>query len=352
MRRISAQCAAALLLAFLTAGTAPPLPASGAATTLQPGAPAALATGPGEVLYIVDTERDQILRYLPRTGFQVFAGDGKRGFSADGTPALRARLELNWWSGLAVGGDGAVYFTDGNRVRDVPSSNGALETMAGGGNITLGRPAVPALRANLSTGGDGLAGLTFGPGGELYIATGEGVYRLGPDAMLHWVVGEPLPFPPDWGGVYSNPAVQNDFTNAVHLAFDSSGDLFVAGGGGFGLYEKTSKGQLSFVEVLRAQGGAPGSLATAPDGTVVAASGTWGLQWAEPSGRLRLVRADWPQSSGAHHVYFCPCFGDGVAVGTKGQIYVDTDHGDAVPNQGLYEVMPSGRVLPLWEAPD
>lgn len=47
---------------------------------------------------------------------------------------------------------------------------------------------------------------------------------------------------------------------------------------------------------------------------------------------------------------FCPCFGNGVAVGPEGQIYVDTDHGDAVPNQELLEVLPSGRVLWLWAA--
>jgi hypothetical protein len=80
--------------------------------------------------------------------------------------------------------------------------------------------------------GGGPNGLAIGPGGELYIATADGVYRLGNDGRLYWVVGEGKPLPPNWGGVYSNPGIQNDFTNANHLAFDAHGDLFVAGGGG------------------------------------------------------------------------------------------------------------------------
>jgi hypothetical protein len=301
---------------------------------------------------MVDAQREQILRYLPGTGLQVVAGDGKTGLSPDGTPALQARLELNWWSGLAVGDNGVAYFTEGGRVSDL-RRDGTIGAVAGGGTVTLARRPVPALRADLSTPGDGLAGLAFGPGRELYVATAEGVYRLGPDDQLHWVVGAPYPaaLPPHWGGVYSNPAVQNDFADAVHLAFDSHGDLFVAGGGGFGLYERTSGGRLRFVEVLRAQGGSPGSLATAPDGTVIAASGRWGLQRLGPSGGTTPVRAAWPQYHGLRHVPFCPCFGNGVAVGPHGQIYVDTDHGDAVPDQGLLEVLPTGRVLWLWAAP-
>ncbi|HTW06335.1 MAG TPA: hypothetical protein VME46_02425 [Acidimicrobiales bacterium] len=163
---------------------------------------------------------------------------------------------------------------------------------------------MPAREADLSRGGPN--GLAIGPGSELYIATGTGAYRLGDDGRLYWVVGEDKSLPPGWGGVYSNPAIQNDFTNAYHLAFDSHDDLFVAGGGGFGLYERTATGRLRLVEVLRAQGGSPGSLASAPDGTVVAASGRWGLQRLGPAGSPLVVKAAWPRYHGTGHVPFCP----------------------------------------------
>lgn len=123
------------------------------------------------------------------------------------------------------------------------------------------------------------------------------------------------------------------------------GDLFVASGGGFGLYERTSAGQLRFVEVLRAQGGAPGSVAPAPDGTMVAANGL-GLQRLGTSGHPTGVRADWPSHVGRFTFY--PGFGAGVAVGTGGQIYVDTDSRDAMPVQGLAEVMTTGQVRWPW----
>lgn len=318
---------------------------------VQPKAPAALAVGPDGALYLVDTEREQILRYLPRTGFRVVAGDGKAGSSPNGTPARDARLDLGWWSGLAVAKNGTVYFTEGGRVRDI-RANGTINTVAGGGTEALTHRPVPALEADLSAPGDGLAGLAFGPGGGLYVGTARGIYRLGPAGKLYWVVGDPLGAPPPhWGGVYTNPAIQNDFSPAIHLAFDARGDLLVSGGGAFGLYERAAAGQLRFVEVLRAQGGSPGALATAPNGTVIAASGTWGLQRIGPSGRPIVVSAAWAKVHGRRHLPFCPCFGNGVAVGARGQIYVDTDHGDAVPNQGLLEKLPSGRVRWLWEAP-
>jgi hypothetical protein len=196
--------------------------------------------------------------------------------------------------------------------------------------------------------GTGPYGLTIGPGNDLYMATGDGVYRLGNDGRLHWVVGEDKPLPQNWGGVYSNPGIQNDFTGAYHLAFDSHGDLFVAGGGGFGLYERTSTGQLRFVEVLRAQGGAPGSVGPAPAGTVVAAYGL-GLQRLGPAGHPARVRADWPRHVGRSLFFGSdPGFGVGVAVGSEGQIYVDTDADDAFPVQGLAEVLPTGRARWLW----
>jgi hypothetical protein len=314
--------------------------------SVVPGDPAALAAGPGGRLYLVDTTRQQILCYQPGLGFRVVAGSGQGGRSPDGTPALQAKLGLGWWSGLAVRGT-TVYFSDGDLVREV-SRRGLLSTVAGGGKVALGQRPVPAREADML--GEGPNGLAIGPGGELYIATADGVYRLGNDGRLYWVVGEGKPLPPNWGGVYSNPGIQNEFTNANHLAFDSHGDLFVAGGGGFGLYERTSTGQLRFVEVLRAQGGAPGSVAPAPDGTVVAAYGL-GLQRLGPAGHPAPVRANWPSEVGRFHFFASdPGFGVGVAVGAEGQIYVDTDAGDTLPVQGLGEVLPTGQARWLWLA--
>jgi hypothetical protein len=319
-------------------------PASG---VIEPQAPVALAVGPGGTLYLLDMGREEILRYTPKSGFRVVAGDGHSGWSTDGTPATRARLAFNWYSGLAVTAQGAIYFTEDGRVREI-EPDGALATVAGGGKVALERRSVLARQTDLTD----VAGLTTGPGGELYVGTSAGVYRLA-DGVLHWVVGDGW-LQPEFSahscGYECNPASQLDFGSATHLVFDGRGDLFVAGGGTWGVYERTVTCQLRFIENLRAQGGFWSSLAAAPNGMVVTASGQ-GLQWVGPDGKARPLRAKWPRVHGPHHVAFYPAFGVGVAVGPQGQIYVDSDPGDTFPNQGLLEVLPTGRVVWLWSAP-
>src|SRR5208283_2373440 len=91
------------------------------ASYVAPEAPTTLVVAPNGDLLVVDSGRDQILRYLASGKFQVLAGDGKRGFSGDGGPAVRARISVHGNSGIAVARDGTVYFSDsGNgRVREV-----------------------------------------------------------------------------------------------------------------------------------------------------------------------------------------------------------------------------------------
>ncbi|HTW07436.1 MAG TPA: hypothetical protein VME46_08000 [Acidimicrobiales bacterium] len=117
------------------------LPSAGARSpnpSVAPEEPQALATGPDGCLYIVDTGRDEVLQRLPDGGFVVVAGDGKRGFSGYGGPAVDARLTLDGDSGIAIGANGTVYIAgSGNdRARGV-LPNGTIETVAGGGQVGL-----------------------------------------------------------------------------------------------------------------------------------------------------------------------------------------------------------------------
>jgi hypothetical protein len=215
---------------------AAPRPARPGSTTipgLSPKTPTALATGPNGDLYVNDVGRDQILRRLQNGKFQVVAGTGERDFSGDGGPAPLATLDLGGSGGLTVERNGTVYFSDNDRVREVlPDST--IETIAGGGTTPLGGNTVVALDASLGQVG----GLALGPEGDLYLALPGGVYRLTSTGMLELVVGGPFNTNDvqSWG---ANPAVEEDFTPAVSLAFDGAGGLFVAGGDGWGLYERT-----------------------------------------------------------------------------------------------------------------
>jgi hypothetical protein len=57
-----------------------------------------------------------------------------------------------------------------------------------------------------------------------------------------------------WRGIYSSPAVESDLAPAARLALDVRGELFLAGGGGDGLYDRTVTGELRFVESFRGEG--------------------------------------------------------------------------------------------------
>jgi hypothetical protein len=332
-----------------------------AVTLLAPEHPYGLAVAPDGTLYVLDTGRDQILRRLPSGRFQVFAGNGTSGFSGDGGSATRAHIAIQPNSGIVVASDGAVYFSDsGNgQVREV-APNGIITTVAGGGTVPLSSTAVPALKATF--GQNAPAGLAIGPDGELYIGAGS-VYRLTAEGNLQWIVGDPnsARTPAGWGGVYSNPAIEQDFFPAIRLAFDGKGDLLVAGGGGYGLYEKTVSGALVFIENFRGDG-YWGSLAESPNGNVILSARN-GLSVFDPSGKITSVPADVNAPLGrmtgpgsrtlAGSVLFNKFIGgDGVAAAPGGTIYIDTDAGNAFTTvSAIIAVAPNGRCSSaLWKS--
>lgn len=262
---------------------------------VTPKTPTALAVAPNGDLLVVDNGRDQILRHLPTGKFQVVAGDGKVGFSGDGGPAVRAELDNP--SGIAVAKNGTIYFADeGNgRVREV-LPDGIIETIAGGGTVPLGMKPVAALSAKFSAP-SGLFCLAIGPNGELYIGT-SAVYRLSPNGILHWVVGSSARvLNKGFNGIYSNPAFQIDFIQATQLALDAKGDLLVAGGYGFGLYERTATGSLRFLAHFR-DGASTGRSQRRPMEPSCLLAETLGWLASDPRGRShRLPRTASQQCS-------------------------------------------------------
>ena len=330
-------------------------------TLASPEHPYGLTVAPNGALYVLDTGRDQILRRLPSGRFQVFAGNGRSGFSGDGGPATHASIEIQASSGIAMASDGAVYFSDsGNdRVREI-ARNGIITTVAGGGTVALSSTVGPALTSTF--GQNAPAGLAIGPDGDLYIGAGS-VYRLTPEGTLQWVVGEPenISPPAGWGGIYSNPAIEQDFFPAIRLAFDGQGDLLVAGGGGYGLYEKTTSGALVFVENFRGDG-YWGSLAESANGSVVLCARN-GLSMFEPSGAITSISADLstplglmtgpgsrtPKGSVLSNQFIG---GDGVAVAPDGTIYADTNTGNTFNSvNAVIVVAPDGgSTRALWRS--
>jgi sugar lactone lactonase YvrE len=319
-----------------------------------PKRPGALAVAPDGDLYVVDSGRDQILRHLPSGKFEVVAGTGQRGFSGDGGPATDAKIDLASDAGIAVSPSGAVYFADsGNyRVREI-LRDGLIETVAGGGTIALGANSVSArdaLLAGKSSGPTAIGGLTFGPGGDLFVGLPAGVYRLSPAGVLIHVIGGP--YARNDGSVYADPANAADFSPAYRLAFDRSGNLYVAGGGGFGLYVRLSSGALRFVEQFRGGGaGFWGSLTMDSDGTVVAVSNA-GIQASTASGSMAPITSSRQQLASAldHALGSRDVFegGVGIAAARNGTLYVDIDSGVWSRVSGILAVSPSDHVTAVW----
>jgi hypothetical protein len=331
--------------------TARPTPKTGATASsvlVTPQHPYAMAVARNGSLYVVDAGRDQILRRKTNGQFQVVAGDGQLGFSGDGGPATKARIRLQDSSGIALTSNGTVFFADtgNNSVREV-MPNGTIKTVAGGGTLPMGLVSEPGNQVALS----GVTGLAIGPDGDLYFAAGA-VYRLDDEGQLQWVVGQNTTPPPGWQGVYANPAVQSDFFGATRLAFDKSGDLLVAGGGGWGLYEQTNTGTQRFIENFRGDG-FWGSLAPAPDGSVVLASDS-GLARFEPSGAIQSIPAQSLSTAldaGRAKSRNLFIVGDGVAVAADGTMYVDTNTGNTFTSvTAILAVSPNGKVRTVWSS--
>ncbi len=334
----------------------------------EPQHPYGLTVAHDGTLYIVDVGRDQILKRARSGGFAVVAGNGRQGRTGDGGPATNAELRLQPQSGIVEGRDGALYFADsGNaRVRAV-LHDGTIATVAGNGRTGMLLHRSPALDAAIGP----VAGLALGPTGDLYIAASN-ILRLEPGGVLEWVAGRHVS-QPACSSVFCNPPNELDFTSPAQLAFDGAGNLFVSSSSGFGLYEIAANGARRYLGQFRGDGGA-GALASAPGGKVIEAwrGGVTALVAEEPPARspaLRVVAsrdlgygarldaalgeatttgigAD--STTNKANVFIG---GDGLAVAPSGDIYVDTNEGNAFTTvSALVRVSRSGHVTTLWKS--
>jgi sugar lactone lactonase YvrE len=302
--------------------------------------PGALAVGPRGQVYVADDGLNQILQVLPGGQFKVIAGNGRRGYSGDGGPAIAA--SLNFPGGMTVTRDGTIYFADtgNNRVRAIWPS-GTIATAAGTGQFgawTAGGAA--ALHTSLS----GPAAVAVSPGGCLYIAD-EGnseILRLDRSGRLARVAGIR-----GAGGV---TGVGRLATNASAdgpdgLAFDRAGALYVAGRNTKQLLMITAGGRMRLP--IGQTGFYPhgmGGLAAGPAG-VIAMNGRR-VQEIMHGGLRTLLDFSHDHPAGLRG--FLP---NGIAAGPDGVIYLDTYAGNGYSAKtALIEVRPGGQVRVLWQS--
>src|SRR5262245_7164664 len=185
-------------------------PASEASLNM-PGSVAVDAKGN---VYIADWQNERIRKINPAGIISTVAGNGQRGFSGDGGPAVDASLDLMFIDqsaggsyigsagGIALDNLGNLYIadTDNHRIRKV-DLNGVITTVVGGGVLSyLSDP----------------SGLAVDDDGSIYIAENERGRYYGPGVVRK--------VSPD--GTVSEVACC--FWQAMGVAVDHSGNIYVA----------------------------------------------------------------------------------------------------------------------------
>jgi DNA-binding CsgD family transcriptional regulator len=187
---------------------------------------------------------------VPRLGataivqpIRTFAGSGNAFFSDDGR--IPAETDLVGPSGVAVGRDGSVYFTDGLRIRKVaPSTFGLVVTIAGngGGGWRDSNSALTSdLRLNVNGGDDFYStpefeGLAVGYDGSLIFpdSLSDRVRTVTTDGRLVTLAGGGAPPGHIWkSGIHINVGDNGQASASIltfprGCAFDQQGNLYIA----------------------------------------------------------------------------------------------------------------------------
>lgn len=137
----------------------------GPAARAQLNNPFAVARGPDGAIYVCDVDNHRIRRIGSDGTISTYAGNGTRGYSGDGGPAVRASLnepyEMAWDT------EGNLYFVErmNHLVRRVDARSGVITTVAGTGQPGFSGDDGPATRAQFKQPHS----LAFGADGLLYV---------------------------------------------------------------------------------------------------------------------------------------------------------------------------------------
>ena len=112
--------------------------------------PYGIVTGPDGALYFCDLDNQKIRRIDPVTRrTTTVAGNGQKGYSGDGGPALQASLNMPHEIQFDPSGNLFIAERDSHVVRKVDMKTGVISTVAGTGVAGFGGDGGPAVRAQL-----------------------------------------------------------------------------------------------------------------------------------------------------------------------------------------------------------
>jgi hypothetical protein len=171
-------------------------------------------------LYLALRDTSTVKKLTPDGELTTVAGGNGEGFSGDGGPATKARLDFP--HGLAVDAAGRLLIADsGNeRIRRV-EGNGTIITVAGTGESGADGDNGPAAEAELDSPVD----VATGPGGEIYVAEADGnrVRRIDGGGRITTIAGTGVAGFAGDGGLATQAELDLPLALAVH-----GEDLYVA----------------------------------------------------------------------------------------------------------------------------
>jgi sugar lactone lactonase YvrE len=256
----------ALALAFLLAADPTVLIGTGIAgfSDTQVSNPYGMAIGPDGGLYFCDLDNQRIRRLdLQTKKLSTVAGNGQKGYTGDGGPALAATLNMPHEIQFDPRGDLYIAERDNHVIRKVDMKSGIISTVAGTGTAGFSGDGGPATKAQLRQPHS----ILFDRDGALLICDigNQRIRRLDPKT-----------------GLIDTYLTDPNLKGPRTLAIASNGDLYIALREGNAIFKKDPTG-LHRIAGTGAQG------YSGDNGPALEAqlSGPKGLAWA--SGALYLA---------------------------------------------------------------
>ncbi len=171
---------------------APPLPDGARANTIDLGPITGLAVGSEGSIYFSDSQHAVIGRVTPDGIFHVYAGQQVgTGSDAEGVVATAAALHVP--TGLALASDGTLYYSDSNsgRIRKI-TPDGRVFTVAGNGLLgAFGFTADGADALSAQLGLRGRSTIAVSSDGTVYFPepSNHRIRKVGPDRILRTAAG-------------------------------------------------------------------------------------------------------------------------------------------------------------------
>lgn len=197
---------------------------AGPATTALFNEPTGVAVDSSSNVFVTDLANNRVREVISATGIVgTFAGNGTFGFSGDGGPATGA--ELAYPTGVFVGTSGNVFIADydNNRIREVVTATGNIQTVAGNGTQGYSGDGGPATSAELNHP----TGVFVDGSGNIFIADyGNQRIRevMTATGIIQTVAGNGTSGYSGDGG----PATSAELNGPIKISMDSHGNIFIS----------------------------------------------------------------------------------------------------------------------------